>query len=178
MIKYKLYPSSFSKPVGNTVKTKYNKGCLRWLKFRSYLPDDYPGQTFPELNTAIGTLGEPRVELLLKERYPGSTLIVEEPFKQNFDKDAEISGRCDFMLRCQDLIVEVKTTASSSRRSDIISKGNLPESYLGQLITYMVNFDVTQGEVFVQYVHFTKDIGSLGFVDRVFKVLIDDETIS
>lgn len=173
----KIYPSSFALPVGRTTDAQYNSGCLRYLKFKSYIPSDFPFQKFPELYRAIGVIGEERVRQLLLDRYPESELIIEEPFKQEVDDDTVISGRCDFLLKTDDLIVEVKTTRSASVRSSVINKGLVPNHYLGQLVTYLVAFDKTCGELLVQYVHFKKDLSALGFVGRTFSIEIRDDII-
>lgn len=175
---FKIYPSSFAMPVGNTTKTDYNNGCLRYMKFKDYLPKTMK-RDFPELNKAIGVLGEQRVWLLLEKWYPGVELSIEESFKQELEEGLEVPGRADFILRGANIIVEVKTTKSASVRSQVITKGNLPDSYLGQLITYMTNFDITDGLVIVQYVHFRRsdELDTIGFIDRKFNVTVQDDEI-
>ena len=174
----KIYPSSFALPVGPTTDTQYKNGCFRYLKFKSYLPEHFKKfDPMPELNSAIGVIGEERIRHLLLDRYSAEELLIEEPFKQDLGDDVIVSGRCDFLIKTADLIVEVKSTKSASVRSKVINKGELPTSYLGQLLTYMTAFDIAQGEILVQYLHLLRDASSLGFVDRTFKVKIDDNSI-
>lgn len=175
-MQYKIYPSSYALPVGPTVDTTYNSGCLRYIKFKSYLPRDFEFK-LPELNSAIGALGEERVRQLLRDRYEADEILIEESFQQDLGDAVIVSGRADFVIKCDDLIVEVKTTKSAAVRSKVINKGELPTSYLGQLLTYMTAFELSRGEIVVQYLHLAKNLGNLGFVDRTFHVEIRGEDI-
>lgn len=161
-----MNPSSFNEVYGVTTNTQYPSGCFRFLSVRHLLRDKIPKSDIHPIYQSIGTIGEERIFTLFPD------YVREVPFEHEMVPGVVIRGRADGVSKSK--ILEVKNTISQSVRTNVVRKGNLPSTYLGQLLTYMWVFDKKEGLISVSYVHFNKLATELQFEERRFEITIDE----
>jgi len=173
----KIYPSSYTLPQGSTTKAVFNSGCPRYQAYKHELDEDIE---FDELYKATGRLVE---ELVFANLSKDPNIIKVErelPLRTELGKGVFVSGRCDFIatdIEGKKVVYEVKSTLSRYSYSEQVRKGIIRSSHLGQLLTYLGILGLTEGVVWLSYVHFNKDINQLDFETREWKVKLDGDKI-
>lgn len=169
----KMYPSSFSMPIGQTVKAPFHNGCLRFRVFQDLIPR----QDIPVGSQGIGELGE----LAVMYRFPKDANIEREvPVKHQLEDGFLISGRIDFLETTENgkkIVHEVKSTGSRYQYTNGINKGKISETHLGQLITYMSILQTDLGFLHLNYFHFNRKVTSVDMETRIFKVELRETKI-
>lgn len=135
----KLYGSSSAFQWGQLTFTNTKAGCLRAIFLQSRGVRE---TSIPEVYQVIGALNEEwyRTEVLKEQEFKA-----EEPIKRLLGTDIEFSGRIDYLL--PDEVIELKAVTSYAKSRDVIAGGNYAPENLAQLVSYMMESRITQGQL-------------------------------
>ena len=145
-------PSSAGFLVHGRAVTKYESGCMRAI-----LAKKHGARTpFP---VVLGIIGDKFEQLCLQwliRNHADKAIFVERPIKQICvgKENSYFSGREDFTLVDADgktTIVECKSMISTKGRREKIRKRQLEPSQLAQLVSYMIQEEVTDGLMMLGY---------------------------
>jgi hypothetical protein len=173
----KIYPSNFALPQGSTTKAVFNSGCPRYQAYKHKLQEE---DNFDELHKATGRLVE---ELVFAKLTKDPNIIKVErevSLRTELGNGVFVSGRADFIVTNKDgnkVVYEVKSTLSRYSFGEQVKKGIIRPSHLGQLLTYLGILGLTEGVVWLSYVHFNRDINQLDFETREWEVKLDGDKI-
>lgn len=160
----KYYPSSAAFMWGDMVLTKDSSGCLRRILFASLgLRDE-----IDPIYSAVGAAHEKWVE----ERLEGfeREVPVRGPI---LGSEVEYAGRADFLNASE--VIECKATLSKRARLDVIRKGNVKINHLAQLVSYLIQLEMTNGRLIVGFYQHNENNEFECTESREFKITIDDE---
>lgn len=169
----KIYPSSAGFMNGHGVIVEYNSGCPRYVAIGK-------NQISSKLDPIYGQLGEFHENWYAEEL--GKSLK-EREVQVRFEIAPEIlySGRCDFIVDNMELGIRIDETKASMSKSflyDVIRKGKFKLGHLAQLVSYMIAFKTSHGQIVCGYYEPKKSpLGSIYFEQkelRIFKVMITE----
>lgn len=167
----KLYPSSTSWLRDGQVQTKYASACLRSILLKFHGIKD---TSFDPKHSERGAWDEHRWEQILISE--GRVYQREVPLKYQIpDTDFHISGRCDFLLPTERLIIEKKSSESPSVLT-MLNKNLYKSENLAQIVLYMLITGFETGHLIYSYYKVSKSGIKVytPHVDKVYVVTIAD----
>ena len=170
---YTISPSAFEPIIEGTTNAKYPEGCLRFLSVKHLVRASNWGRVeLHPIYSAIGTIAE---EYVKSEISPDEFITREAVIQYDLGDNVSVSGRADYMTG--DSIIEVKASVSSRKRA-MWRRGEMLESHLGQLKSYMLFSQRDKGVLRAFYMHFTREGMNLSlepFVHAVHELTVQDE---
>lgn len=169
--KRRLSPSKAIWCVGDKVDSNYESSCARYVTWERRFEKD---ANVHDMYKSIGDIDEARYAAKLVQ--DGVQFVREQEFTYPIGNTSiTIEGRYDFKITDSfgDLLVEKKSITSANRAREIITKGNIDQKHLAQLVSYMAIHKILRGRLAYSFWKWAEDLD--GFVvdaDRSYEVEI------